>query len=501
MCSNFPAIIAESKKTGRNIAQLVPLYSDNTNVLNKLKIAALEMRHALQDKYQIKEEDAEGLEGNILIALVNIIRRNLETIVHSPIIRAKVDLKNSSYLSPSKIRKSIKEVEEEKESATNDQKLKQLFSKLKIISNFAELNEAEQQEVLHELKVSINEATGIFEKMTEKVKERIETDIFDGIVIPENLGEGAKLPNVHKDITRLHPYQMAQKLFLGNHIHPGEYNDIQSVLAMGFTLFKHKMTPTRKIAEREEEALKASLQDHFLAAERAEGERVTGLRTMYRYQNGEFKEGPYKETTYLREVEIDGERHPVLMTGLNLKKPASLMQKTFINEGNRNMEIEDTPDLLRSRFVLWGISSEEMHGSKKDLVEKIAKHAGTSQGLREHPDKDKKDLGPEEFKIEAPKKKNGAMMKYSIYGVSKNGTHTEIQLIPQDVHELVNAIDSPLAPDKYKEDQTDELYLMLVPESVSQITHVCLNRKRKAYAAEREQAKQALFKLQIERGK
>lgn len=486
-------------KNGKNTAQLVPLYSDYPYVISVINATANDLAVALTKSHTIT--DPKALKENIFIALINKIRVNLLKIVHMPMIRALVDMDAyppglTSYHSPSEIKKAIKAIEAENSESEesipkSDEKLKKLIENLNIIGGFSSLSSEKQDHIVSEVKTSITKARIEFENMTDIVRKKIlkeleeANDDDDATNHPE-----IDLPQVHKDIAHMHPYEMARSLFLGNHIGPGEYNDIQVILAMGFTLFKQKINPTRKRAETDLEFLSKTLQTKFL--KELEQETKTGTEKIYIYKNGKFKLR-YTNKLDLREIEIEGGSHPILINGLSIKEDASIMKKAFLDSKNADMEIEDTTDLLRSRYVLWDINSQEMKGEKSNLVKKIIQKAGSCMGLR-LTDKRREDLEPNEFMIKPPDQ-DVAMTKYCLYGKSKNGTRIEIQFIPKDTHEVTTALNSPLSHQKYKEDQMFKLYLKLVPRSISPITYEVLTKVRRKYKTSRESTQRAATTL------
>lgn len=285
-------------------------------------------------------------------------------------------------------------------------------------------------------------------------------------------GRSFDLPDVNQDLRNKSLFQMLDHLFSpgGN---PRNYNDAQIFL----NLFLAHWTYQRFEGKINSTQVKTMCDKIIVGIFESEKEEtaVKGIRPVFKYAQGTFTpvEGvePLQD---LRTIKVNGRTYPIFLDELGGKEKDPAIVKMF--KPNRKTRANDITDLYRTKFVPWGYTAKKIREDEivqMDLIS-ILEAIAERLDLKRRPDLDNNDrcmekLLPGQFCLTI--EVEGRFPKIVLNAKLANGEPLEIQIEPFDTYCFEQTPGTGIDHDKLEEARKIDITRLLVPKSVSEVTH------------------------------
>ena len=231
--------------------------------------------------------------------------------------------------------------------------------------------------------------------------------------------------------------------------------------------------------------------------------------TLYTYEEGSFVAKAGKKSPILSKLQsipsfghMSEDQRLVSIAYFRKKGRTSSVIRRLAR--SPEMSVHQIPDMIAGRIVLWGFNLAEIVDPQdtrtQDYLRAVARMAGSSLDLQYNPAKDnmKEELTIGEFCVE--NKLGEPYPSYRVYGClkahpeDKVGIRCEIQIIPRDVHEMVEANNSPLDHDNYDIERHLRTFLTLYPASLFKNQRAIVREKLQKMLIKKKEAFIALHK-------
>lgn len=161
-------------------------------------------------------------------------------------------------------------------------------------------------------------------------------------------------------------------------------------------------------------------------------------------------------------------------------KPTDSGVGKHLDEDQGKMIPEKVSDYFRTRFVLWNISSQEIHNDttlKTKLTEALQKIAET--------------LDLKDIRIKEPKE-GDKFVKWQLTGRTQDGIPVEVQMIPHDTYLFEHAHNSGIGHEDFGELRDIDRWQVQVPPSISQKLHDSFILRKQQLVEKRERTQKAM---------
>lgn len=512
----YPAVIQgtlhgnerkDFQSTDRNRARFVPERPNEDIVQSTLRIFAEKVLSKLKEQgINVTEDNNRTAILAIQKALNLHLRRNLEVIANEPIFylgQRRGKKTKEIFTSTKEIKEAVRKIQTEIDEGRLDRSKANvaLLLELEAIDN-AEVRLKGRKRGGTNGGKDLNLEEYNLETLDDEIKESIDW-AFDHIdkkliwmnkLINRFLAEGkcaGKFDRLSvKDALRFDDlFELLGKLFDSN-TNTRDANDIQIVLNLALMHWTWerafqaiKKTRLKKI---EKDVMGGLFKEDGSTPRELYSTEVEGpvLRYIDDEVNPHFEviAGSKEQVpVYTLKPLLSPKGKTILIHSYKMKpKPIDSGVGKHLDEDQGKMIPEKVSDYFRTRFVLWNISSQEIHNDptlKTKLTGVLQKTADT--------------LDLEEFRIKEPKD-GDKFVKWQLTGRTPDGVPVEIQIIPHDTYLFEQAHNSGIGHEDFGELRDIDRWQVKVPPSISPILNDVFNLRKKELETKRKRTQRAM---------
>lgn len=448
----------------QNILPLLPLHPDLSHIQSKLRVFADEIiQHVPIEKEDIPdiEEPLEMATTAIQNLLLLIIGENIRKVDQHPLIRVNAS-DPEKHCSMNELRQIVRDVRKD----IDDDQIGANKATLELLIRLGAIEREEIQNPESK------------ERLLEKIREAKKAALDYYAEIGERLGSVQmtefQIPGkeIHVDLSAetrtLSLFGMLDYTVHGEDgLSLADYSEIQSIAYLTYLFFMVQNNPLYKKAKRFHNAVLYNFTKEMF---RSKGPYARLYKDNLGNVTSEKTEN-YKEYQ-MRKIELDSGVIDVWFKGIEVKGEDSTVGKQLLRP-YRN--IENTPDLLRGRIVVWDIGRESMDQPQTlDLLTKVAEKAGQALGI-------KNPIISNNF--------NGSVQEHShssdefrmvkVEGTIE-GVPVEFQILPRCTLEAMESRKSPSSDEYYALEKILDIAQTLFTESTDPNIHRVAIRARKA---------------------
>ncbi|MEK7146164.1 MAG: hypothetical protein AAB802_03175 [Patescibacteria group bacterium] len=285
-------------------------------------------------------------------------------------------------------------------------------------------------------------------------------------------GRSFDLPDVNQDLRNKSLFQMTEYL-LSSGNNPRNYNDSQIFLNLflahwTYQRFENQMNSTQVQTECDKTIVS------IFESEKTEA-TVKGIRPIFEYTDREFRPVEGVEALQdLRTIKVNGRTYPIFLDELGGKEECPAILKMF--KPNRKTRANDITDIHRTKFVPWGYTAKRIREDKTaqvDLVSILETIAERLKLQRIH-ELDNDDRCMEKLRAGQyclTNELDGRFSKIVLNAKLANGEPLEIQIEPFDTYCFEQTPGTGIDHKKLEEYREIDITRLLIPQSVSEVTH------------------------------